>query len=81
MIQSAYGMNMEIQGQNRYSVAMYWKRNFNKIEQGFSSIMSDLDIVQGYTNSWDNNEQAGDYNEPFVLVTNERAGKVASAIW
>ena len=23
---------------------MYWKTNFNKIEQGFSSITSDLDI-------------------------------------
>ena len=25
---------------------MYWKTNFNKIEQGFSSITSDLDIMK-----------------------------------
>ena len=25
---------------------MYWRTNFNKIEQGCSSIMSDLDVVK-----------------------------------
>ena len=62
---------------------MYWKINFNKIEQGFIGIMSDLDITKAceVMNSWNDNEQVGDYNEPYVLVTNERAGKGASAVW
>ena len=25
---------------------MYWKTNFNKIKQGFSGIMSDLDVAK-----------------------------------
>ena len=38
---------------------MYWKINFNKIEQGFISIMSDLDIAKAceVINSWNDNEQ------------------------
>ena len=32
--------------------------------------------MQGYTDSWNDNEQAGDYNKPCVLVTNERSWKV-----
>ena len=35
----------------------------------------------GYTNSWNDNEQVGDYNEPCVPVTNGRAQTVASAAW
>ena len=60
---------------NRYSVAMYWEINFNKIKQGFVGIMSDLDIAKACTvmNSWNDNEQEGNDNDPHVLVTNERA--------
>ena len=29
--------------------------------------------MQGYTISWNDNQQVGDYNESCVLVTNERA--------
>ena len=54
---------------------MYWKINFNKIKQGFISITSDLDVVKAckVMNFWNDNEQAGNDNEPCVLVTNERA--------
>ena len=61
---------------------MYWKINFNKIKQGFIGITSDLDIAKAceVMNSWNDNEQLGDYNEPCAMVTNERAGKGASEI-
>ena len=54
---------------------MYWKINFNKIEQGFIGIMSDLDITKAckVMNIWNDNKQPGNDNEPCVLVTNERA--------
>ena len=54
---------------------MCWKINFNKIEQGFIGIMSDCDIEKAckVMNSWNDNEQAGDDNEPYALVTNERS--------
>ena len=54
---------------------MYWKVNFNKIEQGFSGITSDLDVMKAckVMNFWNDNEQVGNYNEPYVLVTNEGA--------
>ena len=32
-------------------------------------------------NSWNDNQQWGIYNEPCVSVTNEGAGKEASAAW
>ena len=53
---------------------MYWKVNLNIIVQGFSSIMSDLDITKAceVMNFLNDNEQVGNYNEPCVLVTNER---------
>ena len=43
---------------NRYSAAMYWKINFNKIEQGFISIMSDLVVRKAYKamSFWNDNE-------------------------
>ena len=50
---------------------MYWKINFNKIEQGFISIMHDLVIMKAMT-YWNANEQAGNDNEPCGLVTSER---------
>ena len=67
-------MNMEVQWWNRYSVAMYWKINFNKIKQGFISITSDLVIMKACKamTSWNDNEQVGNDNEPCGLVTNER---------
>ena len=54
---------------------MYWKINFNKIEQGFIGITSDLDVAKAckVMNSWNDNEQVGNDNEPCVVVTNERA--------
>ena len=38
---------------------MYWKINFNKIEQGFIGIMSDLVIVKAceVMDFWNDNEQ------------------------
>ena len=54
---------------------MYWEINFNKIKQGFIGIMGHLGIEKAceVMNSWNYNKQAGNDNEPYVLVTNERA--------
>ena len=54
---------------------MYWKGNFNQIEQGFIGIISGLIIMKAceVMNFLNNNEQAGNDNEPCVLVTNDRA--------
>ena len=53
---------------------MYWKINVNKSEQGFIGITSGLVIMKACKamNSWNDNEQAGNDNEPCGLVTNER---------
>ena len=62
---------------------MYGKRNYNKIKQGFIGIMSDLDVMKAceVTNSWKDNEQVGNDNEPCVLVTNERAWNAVTVAW
>ena len=54
---------------------MYWKINFNKIEQGFIGIMSHHGVMKACKgmNSWNYNGQVGNDNEPGVLVTNESA--------
>ena len=54
---------------------MYWKRNFNQIEQRLIGITNDLDVAKAckVMNSQNCNEQAGNDNEPRTLVTNERA--------
>ena len=37
--------------------------------------------MQGYVNSWNDNEQAGKDNEPCVLVTNEKAWNMVVMVW
>ena len=50
-------MDMEVQWKNRYNVAMCWKINFNKIKQGFISIVSDLVVMKACKamNTWNDN--------------------------
>ena len=47
---------------------MYWKINFNKIEQGFIGIKSDLVIMKACKamTSWNDNEQAENDNDHVV---------------